>query len=95
MAHQQLQQYESNERTTPKSTNTLDRQRLHSYLRSSGHQTEALKIQDLVTNCSQDHLVGNVSANVTTSDIRQIKLNYLQHNKRTNVDSEDNQAQAS
>ena len=41
--------YDTNEMISPHST---EKQRIHSYLRSSG--TEMLKIQDLVTNGSQD-----------------------------------------
>ena len=78
-------QYDSNDATmTPQSMNTGDKQRIQSYLRSSGQQNEVLKIHDLVTNASQDvrqegaqlflqeQAVHHASgcSNVTSSDIR-------------------------
>ena len=75
----QAKHYDTHDITTPFS---IDKQRIQSYLRSSG-QTEMLKIQDLVTNGSQDaRLDGTLLvtdqlamqtdgySNVTSSDIR-------------------------
>ena len=54
--------------------------------------TEVLRVSDLITNGSQDNRVPDAALqqaldkkgeNVTSSDIRQIKLNYLQQNRRT------------
>ena len=53
MAHMNQQ----NERGSPKSSNTLEQQRWQSYLRQSGQNHEMLKIQDLVTNASQENRV--------------------------------------
>ena len=89
--------------------------KIQQILRTSGKNTEVLRISDLMTNASQeqrfnsntqvinnsglgetnttnvtkrsntDQLAQHASgcSNVTTSDIRQIKLNYLQLNKRS------------
>ena len=45
----------TNENTPKSQAQTMEQQRLQSYLRSSGQHTEMLKIQDLVTNASQDN----------------------------------------
>ena len=66
-------------------------------LRQSGHATnhaEMLRVADLVTNPSTEYTQqhrdaviamglkhGDGSGAVTSADIRQIKMNYLQHNK--------------
>lgn len=75
------QQNQQKDRGSSSDANTLDQARWQSYLRQSGQTHEMLKIQDLVTNASQENradaahitaeqLHASGHSNVTSADIR-------------------------